>query len=131
MPTCTHALVIASFGITASQHTVYNADTCGLVGQFNYHAGRFFARMDLTLRCLTYGFASPPSPGCRPVVCPNDGFWRTLCALEPQLGITSRSDPEAGTGFKGDDWQPPSVGSDAVGGKVQVRMPRDMRDDSS
>jgi len=23
-------------------------------------------------------------------VCINDGFWRTLCALEPALGITAR-----------------------------------------
>lgn len=26
----------------------------------------------------------------RPVVCPNDGFWRTLCSLEATLGITDR-----------------------------------------
>eukprot|EP00983_Pelagomonas_calceolata_P058391 1145469-Pelagomonas_calceolata.AAC.4 len=31
-----------------------------------------------------------PTYACRPAVCLNDGFWRTLCALEPALGITAR-----------------------------------------
>lgn len=26
----------------------------------------------------------------RSIVCPNDGFWRTLCALEDSLGIADR-----------------------------------------
>ncbi|KAJ9508775.1 hypothetical protein QJQ45_028089 [Haematococcus lacustris] len=60
----------------------------------------------------------------RSVVCPNDGFWRTLCALEPTLGITSRSDPDATTGFLGVDAPaaPAVLSADVVGGKVPVTL---------
>ncbi|KAJ9509061.1 hypothetical protein QJQ45_001548 [Haematococcus lacustris] len=60
----------------------------------------------------------------RSVVCPNDGFWRTLCALEATLGITSRSDPDATTGFLGVDAPaaPAVLSADVVGGKVPVTL---------
>ncbi|KAL6765845.1 MAP kinase phosphatase 5 [Haematococcus lacustris] len=60
----------------------------------------------------------------RSVVCPNDGFWRTLCALESTLGITSRSDPDATTGFLGVDAPaaPAVLSADVVGGKVPVTL---------
>ncbi|GAB4815324.1 hypothetical protein N2152v2_002370 [Parachlorella kessleri] len=41
--------------------------------------------------------------GRRSLVNPNDGFWRSLCALEMQLGITDRSNPNAFKGFHGAD----------------------------
>lgn len=41
--------------------------------------------------------------GRRSLVNPNDGFWRSLCALEAQLGIADRSNPNAFKGFHGAD----------------------------
>jgi hypothetical protein len=35
----------------------------------------------------------------RSLVAPNDGFWRTLCALEGQLGLTERCVPAACCGL--------------------------------
>ncbi|EFJ44730.1 MAP kinase phosphatase 5 [Volvox carteri f. nagariensis] len=63
----------------------------------------------------------------RSVVALNDGFWLTLCALEPSLGIAERSDPTATAGFRGADAPEPQqlkvqLSKDAAGGKVPVRM---------
>ncbi|GIL44377.1 hypothetical protein Vafri_1861 [Volvox africanus] len=63
----------------------------------------------------------------RSVVSLNDGFWLTLCALEPSLGIADRSDPTATTGFRGADAPEPQqikvqLSKDAAGGKVPVKM---------
>ncbi|KAI3430229.1 hypothetical protein D9Q98_004826 [Chlorella vulgaris] len=44
----------------------------------------------------------------RSLVAPNDGFWRTLCALEAQLGIAERSDVDAFSGYQGADAPPPA-----------------------
>ncbi|GLC33296.1 hypothetical protein PLESTB_000349500 [Pleodorina starrii] len=62
----------------------------------------------------------------RSAVALNDGFWVTLCALEPSLGIGERSDPNATTGFRGADAPEPQqlrvqISKDAAGGKVPVR----------
>eukprot|EP00198_Chlamydomonas_reinhardtii_P011653 XP_001700990.1 MAP kinase phosphatase 5 [Chlamydomonas reinhardtii] len=63
----------------------------------------------------------------RSVVCINDGFYMTLCALEPQLGIAERSDPNATFGFRGADAPEPQqikvvLSEDAAGQKVPVRL---------
>lgn len=64
----------------------------------------------------------------RSLVCPNDGFWRTLCALEAKLGISDRSDPNATMNFKGDD-APAEISDKAIGEKVSVIMvtPKELR----
>lgn len=57
---------------------------------------------------------------CRSVVHPNDGFWRSLCALESQLGITDRSDINQGTvAWHGND-AAVAVAEDAAGKPVAV-----------
>ncbi|KAG2450344.1 hypothetical protein HYH02_004849 [Chlamydomonas schloesseri] len=63
----------------------------------------------------------------RSVVAINDGFYMTLCALEPQLGIAERSDPNATFGFRGADAPEPQqikvvLSEDAAGQKVPVRL---------
>ncbi|KAK9816993.1 hypothetical protein WJX72_007967 [[Myrmecia] bisecta] len=54
----------------------------------------------------------------RSLVAPNDGFWRSLCALEGQLGIANRSNPNEGGG-RGVD-APVALAQDAAGEKVTV-----------
>ncbi|GBF91494.1 MAP kinase phosphatase [Raphidocelis subcapitata] len=58
----------------------------------------------------------------RSMVQPNDGFYRTLCALEHGLGIPEheRSDPNALTGFAGADAGEVKLSADAAGAKVAV-----------
>ncbi|KAG2441094.1 hypothetical protein HXX76_003946 [Chlamydomonas incerta] len=63
----------------------------------------------------------------RSVVAINDGFYMTLCALEPQLGIAERSDPTATFGFRGADAPETQqikvvLSEDAAGQKVPVRL---------
>mmetsp|Transcript_11961 Transcript_11961/g.35836 ORF Transcript_11961/g.35836 Transcript_11961/m.35836 type:complete len:480 (-) Transcript_11961:160-1599(-) len=56
----------------------------------------------------------------RSAVYPNDGFWRSLCALESQLGIDDRSDINQGTvAWHGND-APVKVAEDAAGKQVVV-----------
>lgn len=52
----------------------------------------------------------------RSLVSPNDGFWRTLCTLEGQLGITDRSDPDAFRGWHGAD----AVAEEIMEPKIKV-----------
>ncbi|KAL4422489.1 hypothetical protein ABPG75_008686 [Micractinium tetrahymenae] len=42
----------------------------------------------------------------RSLVAPNDGFWRSLCRLEAELGILERSNVDAFVGFHGADAKP-------------------------
>eukprot|EP01026_Neomeris_dumetosa_P000082 TRINITY_DN100257_c0_g1_i7.p1 TRINITY_DN100257_c0_g1~~TRINITY_DN100257_c0_g1_i7.p1 ORF type:complete len:354 (+),score=35.73 TRINITY_DN100257_c0_g1_i7:28-1062(+) len=56
----------------------------------------------------------------RSLAAPNDGFWRTLCALEKPLGISNRSDPNASFGGKGED--APKLSEEALGQKPQLRI---------
>eukprot|EP00798_Chlamydomonas_sp_ICE-L_P019181 gene19181-25795_t len=58
----------------------------------------------------------------RSLVCPNAGFWRSLCALESGIGISQRSDPDA-MGLAADEDAPPlQLSKDAAGVKVEVKM---------
>ncbi|KAG1657423.1 hypothetical protein FOA52_011793 [Chlamydomonas sp. UWO 241] len=72
----------------------------------------------------------------RSLVCVNDGFWRSLCALEAPLGLSLRSDPDdnAGTALRkaGEEAEeegegsgraePVALSADAAGHKVPVVM---------
>ncbi|BDA42767.1 probable dual specificity protein phosphatase 6 at N-terminal half [Coccomyxa sp. Obi] len=57
----------------------------------------------------------------RSLVNPNQGFWRSLCAFEEQLGITDRSDPADTEDFHGAD-SPVLLAEGAAGKKVPVRF---------
>ncbi|EIE24571.1 phosphatases II [Coccomyxa subellipsoidea C-169] len=57
----------------------------------------------------------------RSLVNPNQGFWRSLCAFEEQLGITDRSDPADTEDFHGAD-APALLDEGAAGEKVAVRF---------
>ncbi|KAG2482605.1 hypothetical protein HYH03_018489 [Edaphochlamys debaryana] len=57
----------------------------------------------------------------------NDGFWITLCALEPALGITDRSDPDDTQAYRGANAPEPqriavALSEDAAGGRVAVEQ---------
>ncbi|KAK9818679.1 hypothetical protein WJX74_004993 [Apatococcus lobatus] len=57
----------------------------------------------------------------RSLVQPNDGFWRSLCALEGQLGLSHRSDPARTSGNRGAD-APSALAEGAAGQKVAAQF---------